>query len=241
MITIEQIRAGRALLGWTQKQLASAAGLSVRALNMIELGQVVPRADTLRQLYESLSSQQIKFEPDHGVKLLTDRLDITRFEGLTSKEALMEDIIQQLRWRGGTSYYVGPFEEEFARLNRTVLNAFYKQCWDYNIREMNITEKGYTQFVAKPKFYRWLERDQLGEMAFCVYHDTTALFTGPKGDQIVILRNRGIANYFLRQHKSLWQRARELPFLGRMSEFDGGQWTMERAEAAAIKAKKLGY
>jgi transcriptional regulator with XRE-family HTH domain len=241
MLSIQQIRAARALLGWTQKQLAQAAGLSVRALNMIELEQVIPRAETLRQLYEAFSAQQIKFEADHGVKLLKDRLEISRLGGVANKEELMEDIITQLRWSGGLCSYVGPYEEEFVRINRSLLNIFYKKCWEYRIKEAIISAKGYTRFVARPAFYRWLEPELIGEMAFCVYSDTTALFTGSKGEQIVILRNKGIASYFLRQHKALWQRARELPFLSHMREFDGGIWTMERAEAAWQKAKKFGY
>lgn len=241
MISVEQIRAGRALLGWTQKQLASAAGLSVRALNMIELEQVVPREDTLRQIRSALNAEQVAFGSDHGVKLMKDRLEISNLEGPSSKEALMKDIVAQLRWRGGSSCYVGPFEEEFAKINRSLLNNFYHQCAEYNIREMNIVERGYIRFVARPKFYRWLEREQLGEMAFCVYHDTVALFTGTKGDQIVLIHNKGIAAYFMRQHRALWQRAKQLPFVARLKEFEGGVWTTERAEAAWQAVRKMGY
>ncbi len=36
MITARQIRAGRALLGWTQRELAEAASLSLACVNTIE-------------------------------------------------------------------------------------------------------------------------------------------------------------------------------------------------------------
>ena len=47
MITREQIRAARGLLGWTQAELAKAAGLSEVAVKNLERGRTDPRASTL--------------------------------------------------------------------------------------------------------------------------------------------------------------------------------------------------
>jgi predicted transcriptional regulator len=47
MITARQLRAGRALLGWSQQELADRALLSRNAVAQIERGEVDPRTSTL--------------------------------------------------------------------------------------------------------------------------------------------------------------------------------------------------
>ena len=61
MITTGQIRAARALLDWTQQELAKRTGLSLRALNSIERGLAVPRIDNLRFIQEALEKENIEF------------------------------------------------------------------------------------------------------------------------------------------------------------------------------------
>jgi hypothetical protein len=51
MISIPQIRAGRALVGWSQERLGKAAGLSADGISPIETGRVVPRAVTMRDAW----------------------------------------------------------------------------------------------------------------------------------------------------------------------------------------------
>ena len=50
MITAAQIRAGRALLGWKQTELAKAAGISEISIKNIERGSTDPRSSTLNAI-----------------------------------------------------------------------------------------------------------------------------------------------------------------------------------------------
>jgi predicted transcriptional regulator len=47
MITPRQIRAARALLGWSQQQLADKAIISINAVTRLEKGEVDPRLSTI--------------------------------------------------------------------------------------------------------------------------------------------------------------------------------------------------
>ncbi|MBP9868706.1 MAG: helix-turn-helix transcriptional regulator, partial [Alphaproteobacteria bacterium] len=47
MIVLTQIKAARALLGWTQENLAKVAKLSLPAVNNLERGLTTPRRETL--------------------------------------------------------------------------------------------------------------------------------------------------------------------------------------------------
>lgn len=62
MITPEQLRGARAMLGLTQAEVAGRANISTTGLNNIERGASDPKASTLRALQEALEEAGIVFE-----------------------------------------------------------------------------------------------------------------------------------------------------------------------------------
>ncbi len=73
MITPRQIRAARALLDWSQQDLADKAIISLNALARLERGAVDPRASTLSAVEKALMRAGIEFIPEtdrgEGVRL----------------------------------------------------------------------------------------------------------------------------------------------------------------------------
>ena len=62
MITLEQIRAARAMLGLKQQELAAKAGISIGTLNNVERGvQADPKLSTLRSIRQALEAEGIAF------------------------------------------------------------------------------------------------------------------------------------------------------------------------------------
>ncbi|WP_109668952.1 helix-turn-helix domain-containing protein [Mesorhizobium loti] len=61
-----QLRAARALIGWTREDLASASGLTVRTIARIESSQTIPRQTTIEALAEALEAAGIEFIPQNG-------------------------------------------------------------------------------------------------------------------------------------------------------------------------------
>jgi transcriptional regulator with XRE-family HTH domain len=55
MLTPDQIRAARALLGWKQSDLASASGVSTVAVKNIEAGRSDARGSTLAKLEKAFN------------------------------------------------------------------------------------------------------------------------------------------------------------------------------------------
>lgn len=66
MITAQQIRGARGLLGWTQGDLAKAAGISLPALNNLERRASDPRASTMRRIEQALVDAGIEFIDANG-------------------------------------------------------------------------------------------------------------------------------------------------------------------------------
>lgn len=78
MITPRQIRAARALLGWSQQELADRAIVSLNAITRLEKGRVDSRMSTLQAIEGALTKAGIEFLPaDHkgeGVRLSSPKL-----------------------------------------------------------------------------------------------------------------------------------------------------------------------
>lgn len=68
MISAEQIRAGRALIGVKQSELAKAAGIALATLNNIERGIGDPRASTLEAIERTLAQAGVTTESDGTVE-----------------------------------------------------------------------------------------------------------------------------------------------------------------------------
>lgn len=72
MISASQIRAARALLGWTQEHLAKTASLSLAVVNNVERNVTDPRRSTLEAIQRALENSGVEFiserqnSPDGG-------------------------------------------------------------------------------------------------------------------------------------------------------------------------------
>jgi len=66
MVTPEQIRGARAMLGMTQSDLAQRAGISTTGLNNIERGHADPKASTLRAIETALRDAGVIFIDQNG-------------------------------------------------------------------------------------------------------------------------------------------------------------------------------
>jgi transcriptional regulator with XRE-family HTH domain len=75
MITHRQLRAARALLGWTQQELADRAQLSISTLNRLESGQdMEKRGSSYFRVLRSLEEAGIEFSTrDEGLRLVPAR------------------------------------------------------------------------------------------------------------------------------------------------------------------------
>ena len=67
MLTIEQLRAARGLLGWSQSKLAARAGLSLPTVKRVEAGFGARVSDDARnKLQRALESAGVEFIQENG-------------------------------------------------------------------------------------------------------------------------------------------------------------------------------
>lgn len=66
MITPAQCRAARALLDWSQQQLATAAAVGVVTVRQFEAGAAEPRRATIDVITRALTEAGVIFVPENG-------------------------------------------------------------------------------------------------------------------------------------------------------------------------------
>jgi len=67
-VSIRQLKAARALVGWSQEELASAAGVSVPTIKRLEAreGELAGRQSTADKIHHALKEAGIEFISDNG-------------------------------------------------------------------------------------------------------------------------------------------------------------------------------
>src|SRR5690606_21262284 len=158
MLTIEQIRAARALLGWSQSDLADRAGLSQTGIARIENGTNKPNTSTLVKIEAAFSAANIEFI-DGGVRMLQDRLLV--YEGKDSLRKLQDDIFHTL--------CMAKEDKEVLLLGIDELSEAEPQDYQYTkmhikrlqnegISERIIVEEGEDSFIAPKSWYRKMNK-----------------------------------------------------------------------------------
>ncbi len=99
MPTIAQIRAARALLDWSQSDLADHADLSQTGVARIENGTNKPNSTTVEKINAAFDSHDIEFISDSGVKKRTGEIKILK--GTEGFRSFMDDVYKQASTKGG--------------------------------------------------------------------------------------------------------------------------------------------
>jgi len=78
-VSIRQVKAARALLGWSQDELAERSGVSIPTVKRLEAaeGELGGRAETAERIVRTLEAGGVLFLPENGegpgVRLRKDR------------------------------------------------------------------------------------------------------------------------------------------------------------------------
>jgi len=91
LINAEQIRGARAMLNWTQGDLASVSGLALNTIRSIESGKISPRDQTFKLIHKAIEKEGLEFIPDGVKRRKSETWTLTDQEGC---QALYNDMLQ---------------------------------------------------------------------------------------------------------------------------------------------------
>ncbi len=214
MITSEQIRAARALLGWSQKELSLKTGLSTTAINQIERGDVKPRISSLDIIQKNFVSYGVKFFGDYGVDLKKDVFNIEVWEGRDAIERYLIDVIETVKGTGLIPVHFNFNDELWVKHGHgPIYHQFFKNMIRYGITEKVLVREGdiirYAPYETSE--YRWFPQELAGQIGYSVYGDKYAIFALGKVDKVIVIENPMMAELYHKQFMSLWAQAKKQP------------------------------
>jgi transcriptional regulator with XRE-family HTH domain len=209
-MTPSLIRAGRALLGWQQQELAAAAGLSLSAINKFERNIGATRTQTIQAMVVALKAAGIDFPVNGGVRHVSEVTGVVRLSGSDFVEKLNDDIYSSVTKRGQEIYSCSADESQwFVPDIIKTAQRYYKWRNNLGIKQLYLVPESNTVFESPHHHYRLLPANLIGKIAYLTYADRVALVMWRK-KQIFILRGQEIVEPFREQFKFLWRQGRKV-------------------------------
>lgn len=99
MMSPRQIKAARALAGWSAEELGAKANLTADTIANIETGRTQAREGTLERIAKALDTVGVEFTENEGVRRKPTTIEI--FEGIERFNAFYDFLYQHLKLHGG--------------------------------------------------------------------------------------------------------------------------------------------
>jgi len=228
MIKPKQIKAGRAILGWLQKDLAKKSGYALSTINNIEREIVEPHPNTMNILQKTLENEGVEFIEGLGVRLKDEIFEVSVLEGLKGFEMFYQDIYRTMT--DNPEYpdilLQGCQEEKFFG-NKEI----GKLLREYQIR---ISEKGvvtrlfyeegdttFKKYLYEKQLliFRHLPKRYFQPVPLYIYGDKYAVFKWGNPVRIIVTHNKELSNSFRKQFEALWDIAKDEEHHPQISNF----------------------
>ncbi len=202
MITIQQSRAARGMLGWTQQDLADACGLSKTAINNFEKGHSDIKAESLRSIRMSFESAEIEFMQDNGLRKRTDNIKILK--GSTSIDDLFSDIHASISFSGGELLISHANNTLSSQISTQKLLDHLEFAKKSQITTRVLCAEGTKNILSPHDQCRWLSKEHMvGRLTGFVYGAKTALQLGDQS-MVIVVNSMDAKNAETKRFEQLW-------------------------------------
>lgn len=212
MLEPRQIRAARALLNWSQDDLANASGIARSSIKNIENDITTARKDTIHDIQVAFENSGIEFLPGSGVRIKEET--VTVLHGEEAYWQLLDDVYHTAIKEHSNICILG--------IDETVVSNALKKDKDQgserlsnhldrliksNISERLIIRKGDKNLVAPSTWYRAVPEQFFEPNPIYIYGNKIAiLYWGPPFKAIVY-DNSEISKSLRKVFDFVWEKA----------------------------------
>lgn len=210
MIEPRQIRAARALLNWSQTDLAKASGVATSSIKNIENEITVARRDTLSQIVEAFESNGVEFFSDGGVR--PRHREVRVLKGTQGFKDFFDDVYQVVQ-KGGEICVSG--------IDESIIGQALDGYGDIHIKRMSeikaslkvkcLVKEGDRNFTAKGYCeYKWVVPELFETTHFYVYNDRVAIISilSVVDINIVVIDIPKVAEFYEKLFLKMWEEAK---------------------------------
>lgn len=205
MIDYRQIRAARALLNWSQVDLARAADIATSSIKNVENESATARKETLAQIAEAFDLNGIEFTPGNGVRFKSDIVAV--HDGKRATSALLDSIQRHAPASPDREVCILGLDEAYSLEvdGDACLRTHIDRLTKAGVRERILICEGDTRFLNDPDCYRWLPRDYFSRSSpIYIYGDHVAIHSGSLRRRTIILEAKPLAQHLKKLFCLLW-------------------------------------
>lgn len=209
VISPHQIKAARALLDWSQDDLAKAALLSVATVRKLEMGNISPRGKTNQHILDAFEDAGLEFIEPNGVRQRPD--DIVVFDGENGIRSFFDDVYETSLKTGEDVIQVWPSARDIVKVmgayrqfHAERMTALHEQA---RVKCILTEDRDYLPSLYCE--YRFLSRHFVDSVPFYVYGDKYAIVPSLVGAsmKVIVIHSRAASEAFRRQFDSMWEKA----------------------------------
>jgi transcriptional regulator with XRE-family HTH domain len=212
MIEPRQIRAARALLNWSQGDLAKASGIAVSSIKNIENNITSARKDSLTQIHNAFENAGLEFLSNSGVRFKSS--DVEVYEGKERFHDFTDFIYYYLAQNGG-DVCISAVDEGLFRKYRKDFELYRQRMKDLveggrvTVRIL-ATESTFTSSWAQ---YKWQPRQSSVQTSFYAFGNCLALisFDHDPAPYVVLLKAGPFAEAYRHAFEIAWEKAKAPP------------------------------
>lgn len=211
MVSIEQIKAGRALINWAQQDLADQTGLSKTAIANVESGKHRPTEKNMNNILDAFDRNGVEFI-DGGVRQKQNLIRV--LEGDDCYLKLLDEVFHTLK----------DSDEEFLilcaddRVSPKMVNDSYRRIRDSGIKMRQIVEDGNTYLMAPLAEYRYIPKEYFMNNVTIIYKNNIA--TALEGDnKISVIKDKTLADTQRKLFNFIWNNTEQPLFTDAKERF----------------------
>lgn len=203
-----QIAAGRALLGWDQKDLAERVGVTTAAISKIEKGDNKGKATTIAKIQAAFEGAGVEFTSS-GVRLKRNAVRVLKgLEGFTS---FFDDIYWTLRETRNPDVCISTIDEhKFDLLPRDYFKMHKERILELKLgmkyKVLCVHGQLYQPAIEYAE-YRWAPKDAVETVPHYIYGDKLAMVLFDKEPRVYVLEEKEITDMHRRQFDDLWKKS----------------------------------
>jgi transcriptional regulator with XRE-family HTH domain len=202
IISSAQCRAARALLNWSQPELASKCDMHVQTISSFENDIGSPSKKTLIKLLEVFTLSGITFLPNQGVCISKDTIYV-----LNAYIDVLNDVERTLTDGDELLLHCSDARRSSKEVNDKSIELSKK-----GIKTRATICEGNT-FIGTPRDVRWIPKDYFANSeVFTIYGDKVAIsIEDQQPYRSLIIQNQALAASMRRQFEYWWRNGKPIP------------------------------
>jgi transcriptional regulator with XRE-family HTH domain len=196
-IKIFQMRAARALLNWSQKDVAERAGLSELSITKFENEKSKPHQNSLEKIVQAFSLAGVVFT-ENGVDLKNDSTSV--IEGDEWYSRLLEDVYHTLLAQDKKEFLCLCTDD---KVSPPIINEKIRKIRGAGIAMRQLVEEGNTYLMGPLNEYRYIPKEKFKNYVTLIYGDKVAVCT-EKNTKAIVFVDAHLSKTWTNVFEVLW-------------------------------------